>query len=178
VSARGGDDRMDLPHTSRLTAERLRWHHVGELCRMHRDARVMATLGGTRSDAETRAFLRGNLEHWARHGFGLFVFRDRVSGAFVGRGGLRHVDLGGKDEVELAYALMEAFWRRGLATEMAASVLKLGTDRLRLTDIVAFTLTTNIASRRVMEKLGLRFERDICHAGLSHVLYRSGAAGL
>jgi ribosomal-protein-alanine N-acetyltransferase len=169
---------VDLPHTRRLSAEALSPDHVIELCRMHSDPGVMATLGGTRSDEETRAFLRGNLDHWAEHGFGLFVFRNRTSGAFVGRGGLRHVDLGGKDEVELAYALKSAFWGKGLATEMAASVLRLGIDKLGLTDIVAFTLTTNIASRRVMEKLGFRFERDILHAGLPHVVFRNAAAGL
>lgn len=169
---------MDLPHTSRLTAERLHDDHLGDLCRMHRDVRVMATLGGTRSDAETRIFLRDNLDHWTQHGFGLFVFRERASGVFVGRGGLRHVEIGGEDEIELAYAVMAAFWRKGLATEMAAALLRLGTEELGVTGIVAFTLTTNMGSRRVMEKLGLRFERDIRHAGLPHALYRSGAAGL
>jgi [ribosomal protein S5]-alanine N-acetyltransferase len=37
---------------------------------------------------------------------------------------------------------------------------------------VAFTLATNQASRRVMEKVGGQFESDIVHAGLPHVLYR------
>jgi RimJ/RimL family protein N-acetyltransferase len=41
---------------------------------------------------------------------------------------------------------------------------------------VAVTLTTNTASRRVMEKLGMNYERDIEHAGLPHVLYRSHPA--
>jgi len=177
LDARAGDDRMDLPHTSRLTAERLHDDHLGDLCRMHGDPRVMATLGGTRSDEETLIFLRSNLDHWTQHGFGLFVFRDRAGGAFVGRGGLRHVEIGGKDEIELAYVIA-AFWGKGLATEMAAALLSLGIDRLGLTGIVAFTLTTNMGSRRVMEKLGLHFERDIRHAGLLHALYRSVADGL
>jgi RimJ/RimL family protein N-acetyltransferase len=37
---------------------------------------------------------------------------------------------------------------------------------------VSFTLPHNAASRRVMEKAGLTYERDITHAGLPHVLYR------
>ena len=65
-----------------------------------------------------------------------------------------------------------AFWGRGLASEMAAALLRSGGDGLAPGGIVAFTLTTNGASRRVMEKLGFRFERDIIHAGLPHVLNR------
>jgi [ribosomal protein S5]-alanine N-acetyltransferase len=165
---------MDLPPTKRLSAEPLHERHLAELCRMHGDARVMATLGGVRSDGETERFLRANLDHWRRHGHGLLVFRERASGAFVGRGGLRHVEVAGSAEVELAYAVMAAFWGRGLGGEMAAALLRHGGERLGLRGIVAFTLTTNAASRRVMEKLGFRFERNIVHAGLPHVLYRRG----
>ena len=45
-------------------------------------------------------------------------------------------------------------------------------DDLGLGEIVAFTLPTNVASRRVMDKSGFTFERKIEHAGLPHVLYR------
>ena len=48
-------------------------------------------------------------------------------------------------------------------------------DDLGLGEIVAFTLPTNIASRRVMEKSGFAYEREIVHAGLPHVLYRQAA---
>ncbi len=55
---------------------------------------------------------------------------------------------------------------------MAAASLEVGLERLGLEDVVAFTLTANKASRRVMEKVGMRYERDITHAGLPHVLFR------
>jgi len=77
-----------------------------------------------------------------------------------------------KDEVEVAYALVADFWGRGLATEMAGRFLEMGWGHYGLTEIVCFTLTTNLASRRVMEKVGFHYERDIVHSGLPHVLYR------
>lgn len=163
---------MDLPQTIRLTAERLHEGHIAELCHMHGDAAVMATLGGVRSDSETERFLRENLAHWRRQGYGLFMFYERASGSFVGRGGLRRVEVAGREETELAYAVMAAFWGRGLASEMAAALLRHGGARLGPGGIVAFTLTSNAGSRRVMEKLGFRFERAIVHAGLPHALYR------
>jgi ribosomal-protein-alanine N-acetyltransferase len=158
--------------TDRLIATRLDETDLGELCRMHQDATVMATLGGVRSDERTKQFLRTNLRHWDDHGFGLWVFRDPSSRAFVGRGGLRHVHIGDHDEVELAYAVMPEQWGRGLATEMATALLKIGFDQLAFAQLVAFTITTNQASRRVMEKVGFTFERELVHAGLPHVLYR------
>ena len=95
----------------------------------------------------------------------------------MGRAGLRNTRIGGNEEIELAYALAADYWNRGLATEMAREILKIAFERLGLTDIVSFTLPTNLASRRVMEKVGFEYERDVLRAGAPHVLYRITAAG-
>ncbi|BAY09222.1 GNAT family N-acetyltransferase [Calothrix sp. NIES-2098] len=158
--------------TRRLLAERLRFQHLHELYRMHQNLKVMATLGGIRSDEETRLFIFNNLHHWEQYGFGLWVFRDRVNRQFVGRAGLRNTHVDGKEEVELAYALMAEFWGKGLATEMGDKILTIGFDLLNISEVVCFTLTMNRASQRVMEKLGFKYERDIVRANLPHLLYR------
>jgi len=54
---------------------------------------------------------------------------------------------------------------------MAQAILKLAFERLDLTNIFCFTLPTNRASRRVMEKVGFDYEREVTHAGSQHVLY-------
>src|SRR5215211_1527255 len=170
-------------HTERLNAERLRDDHFDELRRMHRDARVMATLGppgapgSLLSDEETRQFLRRHLDHWERYGYGLWALRDKTDGQFVGRAGLYNTQVGGSDAVELAYALMAEYWGRGLATEMARAILSVAFERLGMEELVCFTLTTNRASQRVMEKVGFEYERDVVHAGQPHVLYRLSASG-
>lgn len=158
--------------TNRLIAERLQIKHFSELCDMHKNFKVMATLGGARSNDATQQFLQINLEHWNRYRYGIWIFRDKTEGKFVGRGGLRNIYVGDNCEVELAYALMEEFWGQGLATEMAQAILKVGFNQLGLTDVVCFTLTTNRASQRVMEKVGFKYERDIIYGNLPHVLYR------
>jgi RimJ/RimL family protein N-acetyltransferase len=159
-------------HTNRLIADRLRLDDYADLCRMHQDSKVMATLAGTRSDDWTQQFLHREVTHWEHHGFGLWMFRDKINGQFVGRGGLRNTHVGGNDEIELAYSLMSEFWGKGLATEMAEASLKVGFEQLGLADVVCFTMTTNRASQRVMEKVGFKYERDIVHADLPHVFYR------
>ena len=161
--------------TDRLTAERLRLEHLDELVHMHRDERIMATLGGPRSIADTERFLQANLEHWQQNGFGLWMFRRSSDGAFVGRAGLRRVHVADADEVEIAYVLTSEMWGCGLATEIARKLIIIGFTELQLTTLVAFTLVDNRASIRVMEKAGLRFEREILHHGRPHVLYRIDA---
>jgi RimJ/RimL family protein N-acetyltransferase len=82
------------------------------------------------------------------------------------------VTIGGRDEVEVGYGLVAEFWGQGLATEIAAASVQTGFEVLGLPDLVCFTLTTNMRSQRVMEKVGFRYERDGEHAGLPHVFYR------
>ena len=64
-----------------------------------------------------------------------------------------------------------AFDRRS-DSEMAAEAVRVAFEELGLPDLVSFTLHDNHASRRVMERLGFSYERDVEHAGLPHVLYR------
>ena len=167
---------LDVVQTQRLLLERLCRAHREDLGRLHRDPRVMATLGGVRPEEETLRVLMECEQHWEQHGFGLWLARDKASSQFAGRGGLKHTHVGGRDEVEVAYAFLPQYWGQGLATELALASLHVGFDVLRLPDLVCFTLTTNRASQRVMEKAGFRYECDVIHAGLPHVLHRLTAS--
>ena len=60
--------------TKRLRAARLASTHLAELLTMHRDAWLMATIGGVRSPEVTKEYLAINLRHWKQYGFGLWVF--------------------------------------------------------------------------------------------------------
>ena len=162
--------------TARLEGRRLSAGDFETLCSLHRDSSVMATLGGVRSDERTRVYLDENLAHWDRHGHGLWIFHDRVSGQFVGRGGLRRVTIEGAPEIEVAYALVHTAWGKGFATEIARASVETGFRQLGLTNLVAFTEPDNRASRRVMEKVGLVYERDIAWHGMSLVLHRIRAS--
>ena len=114
--------------------------------------------------------------HWDTHRFGLWVMRDRESHEFVGRGGLIHTIVGGGGEVEVGWSVVREHWGEGIATEMARAALAVAEDSSSSNEVVSMTLPDNHASRRVMEKIGLRFDRDVVHRGLPHVLYR-GATG-
>jgi [ribosomal protein S5]-alanine N-acetyltransferase len=159
--------------TARLDAEPLALEaHERELAGLHADERVMATMGGsTATPEESRAWIDRNLRHGEEPGLGIFVFRDRGTGAFVGRGAVRRIEIGGREEVEVGYAVAAERWGRGLATEMAAGLVA-HAEGHGLRGLVAYTEPTNAASRRVMEKVGFRYERDVEHHGRPQVLYR------
>jgi len=158
--------------TARLLLTRLCPDDLDDLVRMYADPRVTATLGGLRTADWVADYLRKQMAQWDEHGFGLWTVRDRLSGRFAGRAGLRYATIEGRREVEVAYGLMEEFWGRGYATELAVESVRVGFTELRFPDLVCFTLTTNLASKRVMEKAGFRYERDIVYADLPHLLYR------
>jgi ribosomal-protein-alanine N-acetyltransferase len=169
--------------TARLVGEPLGPQHFEDLLRLYTDVQVTATLGGFRTAAWIREYLDAVEKTWA-DGFDLWHLRDRETGMFAGRGGLRRVNVDGTPEVEVGWAFMPDFWGHGLATELGRAAVAIGFDTLGLDSIVSFTLVDNAASRRVMEKCGLVYERSGPWADLPHVFYRitadswrAGAAG-
>jgi RimJ/RimL family protein N-acetyltransferase len=163
---------IEAIRTERLRLERVRPSDRPDLERLYGDPRVMATLGGVRGPEYVGLGLARMLEHWERHGFGVWTMRDAATGAFVGRGGLQHVQLDDRDEVEVLYALVPEFQGRGLATELARESVRVAFEELGLPGLVCFTLETNLASRGVMERAGFRYERAGERAGLPHLFYR------
>mgnify|MGYP003576484071 CR=1 FL=1 len=139
---------------------------------MDDDARYMALLGGTRTEWQTREYLARNLKHWDDHDFGLWILRDQ-DGRVAGRCVLRHLDVEGTDQVELGYGFHTQYWGRGLATEIATELLRLGRTELGREVLVAITRPENVGSQRVLVKVGLTHERDIMYDGVLHQLYRS-----
>ncbi len=161
--------------TPRMRGEPLGPEHEAAMAELTLDPRVYRTLwpwSEPPSRADVRTSLLDKRGHWERYGFGLWLLRDRATGELVGRGGLQYTDAVGGFAVEAAWAIVPERWGQGLATELARASVRVAFDSLRLPEVIAITLPTNAASRRVMEKAGFAFDRDIVHVGLAHVLYR------
>jgi RimJ/RimL family protein N-acetyltransferase len=158
-----------------MVLERLRMEHLAELSRLLRDPRVAATGwpgGKPPSEREVVASLADKERHWERHGFGMWLMRDRETGEMVGRGGLQSTAYVRElDEVEVGWSVVPERWGEGLATELACASVDTAFGPLDLEQIVAFTLPDNLGSRRVMEKAGFGYDREILHVGVPQVLY-------
>lgn len=161
--------------TARLVGTPLKDSDFDDLRLLLSDPRVTATLtvdGKPLSEASTRDFLVRAADHWRNHGFGLMGFHDRTSSEFIGYCGIKHALVEDMDVIELAYAVRADHQRKGYATEMSRASLRFAFEQLHLEELVAFTLVHNQSSRRVIESCGFKYERDITHVGLPHVLYR------
>jgi RimJ/RimL family protein N-acetyltransferase len=166
---------IERVETARLILERLRLEHVPEQQRLLLDPRVYATLWPASAPPTERDVvegLRAKVDHWERHGFGMWLLRDRDTGEMVGRGGLQYTYTAGLNDVEAGWAIIPERWGQGLATELALASVEAAFEQLDLLELIAFTLPDNLASRRVMDNAGFTYERDIVHVGLPHVLYR------
>jgi RimJ/RimL family protein N-acetyltransferase len=158
--------------TERLRAERLTAGHLLELRALHRDAEVMAHIGGPRTEAQTAQYLADNLRHWSEQGFGLWVLRELDREPVAGLAMLRQLSLDGQVELELGYALYPSLWGRGLATEVAAACVANARDHLRADSVVALVEPGHERSERVLRKVGLDYEREVTVEGTPRSLFR------
>lgn len=167
-----GDFGIDRVATARLVGRRPEDGDAGAFVRIFTDGRTPEEVWPEhlRTSDRARSLLDELMRHWERWGFGPWTML--AAGEVVGYAGLRHTQIGGRPEVELLWFVDPDAWNQGYATELAAEAVRVAFDVLELDDVVAYTTATNHSSRRVMEKLGLTYERDIIHAGLPHVLYR------
>jgi len=161
--------------TDRMVLRRPAPNDLDDLAALLGDPRVGRWLGGTADRTRTAAMLTRWIAHWDAHGFGLWAARDRDGGALVGRGGLLATIVGGTGAIEAGWTIDPDRWGEGLATELGAASIQVAERDLRVRELVSFTLPDNLASRRVMQKLGFAFAADVTHADLPHVLYRRTA---
>jgi RimJ/RimL family protein N-acetyltransferase len=128
-----------------------------DLIALEQDPEVMRYLNGGKPARDgmghTSEFLMprgGELDVWAAV--------DKKEGAFVGWFSLHRT---GSGVAELGYRLRREMWGKSLATEGAAALLAAGFDEFGLERIIASTMAVNIASRRVIEKIGMKHVRTI-----------------
>jgi ribosomal-protein-alanine N-acetyltransferase len=115
------------------------------------------------------AVLRQFMAHWDRHAFGVWAVTEKTTGTLLGQCGLRF--LPELHEVEVLYLLARAHWGQGLASEAAGAALAYGFEQAHLERIIALTKPENTASRRVMEKLGMQYEKSLRIFNLEAVYY-------
>ncbi|MGH7358911.1 MAG: GNAT family N-acetyltransferase [Candidatus Rokuibacteriota bacterium] len=141
---------------------------------LYQDPEVTRQLGGgpfvdDQIAARSRRAVEKFVRHWAEKGYGVFAVEDLATGRFLGQCGLNTIDELG--EIEVLYALERAAWGRGLATEAARAALTHGFDEAGLPRVIAVTRPEHTRSRHVLEKLGMRYERDVDVFGIHGVLY-------
>jgi len=119
------------------------------------------------SDERVRHFVQSQIQKVKESGFCHWKLIERASGALIGFCGLQHYE----GEIEIGWWLAKACWGRGLGTEAARVALLDALQRVRLPRVIAMAQPENRASIHIMEKLGMRFERNAARNGINVVVY-------
>ena len=115
---------------------------------------------GVRTIEETRQFIiDGPVDSYARHGLGMYIVELKVSGEPVGMSGL--VKRETLEDVDVGFAFLPKYWSQGYAYESTCAVMEYARNELGLGRILGITTRDNVSSIRLLEKIGLRFEKMI-----------------
>ena len=153
---------MTVLETDRLRLRHLTGTDAPFVLELLNDPDFIRNIGdrGVRTLDEARQYiLTGPAASYEQHGFGLDLVESRQSGLGVGICGLLRRDC--HPDVELGFAFLPAARGQNYAFEAGRAALDFGMRSLGLTRIVALTGPDNMASSRVLEKLGFRFERMV-----------------
>ena len=153
---------MFSAETARLRIRPLNEDDAPFVNRLYNSAGFLRYIGdkNIRSEEDARRFLRdGPIRMYRDEGVGLCMVEDRETGTPLGTCGLIKRDT--LEDIDIGYAFLPEFEGRGFASESARAVFEYGRDELKLQRVVAITQGDNAGSIRVLEKLGLHFEKNI-----------------
>jgi RimJ/RimL family protein N-acetyltransferase len=151
--------------TERLRLRRFTMDDVDAILALDSDPEVMRYISGgrptPREDIETD-YLPAWLSYYERSaGFGFWAAEVKSTGEFIGWFHFRSPPNHTPEDVELGYRLRRSAWGKGYATEASRALIDKGFRELGVKRVFAFTMLVNLASRRVMEKAGLKFVRVV-----------------
>ena len=146
-----------LFETERIHLRRWEDDDRAPFARMNGDPMIMEYMPRPLTEADSNRLVDRFIQHYDKHGYGLYVLERKEDGAFMGFTGLQKVPFKAAftPATEIAWRLDYAFWGKGYASEAAKAVLAHGFDAQGLDEIVAFTVHDNVRSIGVMENVGM-----------------------
>ena len=145
--------------TPRLYLRQFSMSDLNDLSLIRSDPDVMRFIGAGQPHSmdQVRKALENILSVWKQHGFGRWAVVHKQDKKLIGWCGLAFLDK--TEEIEIGYGIAREHWGKGFTTEAAAATIRFGFEELNLNRIVAVAMPENTASRRVMEKIGMRYEK-------------------
>jgi len=169
--------------TSRLLLRRWRDEDLDPFAALCADPEVMRHVGsgGTRTHEQAAAAIGAFESIWDEKGYGLFAVELRRNRRLIGFAGLSEPTFLPEimPAIEVGWRFARQAWGNGYATEAARAALDFGLATLRIPEIVSIHQLENHASARIMQKLGMRFDREVLDrtCGRWVNVYRTSPAG-
>jgi [ribosomal protein S5]-alanine N-acetyltransferase len=151
-----------IAETPRLRIRHLTASDAGFTCQLLNDPTFIDNIAdkGVRSEVDAMHYLaEGPIKSYKQHGYGLFLVEDSVSSIPLGFCGLLYRDH--LKETDIGFAFLPQWCGKGYAFEAASAVIHFGYRTLKLKRIVGLTNAGNLPSIKVLNKLGLRFEKMV-----------------
>jgi ribosomal-protein-alanine N-acetyltransferase len=146
--------------TGRLALRRLEFSDAPFIVALLNQPSFLANIGdrGVRDENDAHRYLReGPMAMYEKYGFGLWHVSRKSDHAAIGTCGLLKRD--NLPDVDIGYAFLPEYWGAGYAFEAAEATVNHGAGKFGLTRLIAVTSPDNSGSIRVLEKLGMRYER-------------------
>ncbi|TPN81175.1 GNAT family N-acetyltransferase [Aquimarina algicola] len=148
-----------LIETERLLLREITLDDAESLLKLYSDPKVQRYTGEpvVKSIEEIKKAIETRIVNYKKYGFGRWATILKSEKQFVGWAGLAY--LPEFDKIDLGYRFLPEYWGLGIATEVSRAILDYGFDTLKIKKIVAIAMTENKASIRVMEKIGMEFDK-------------------
>ncbi|HVC59788.1 MAG TPA: GNAT family N-acetyltransferase [Acetobacteraceae bacterium] len=172
--------------TPRLILRPWRKSDLPVFAEQNADPVVMRFLAGVLTREASDTYVARAEQHLAETGFCKWAVEAPGVAPFIGAVGLSRLTFAASftPAVEVAWRLHRRYWGHGYATEAAGAAIEDGFARVGLWEIVALTALGNLASMRVMERLGMTRTIEFDHPGVPegsplrrHILYRLSRVG-
>jgi ribosomal-protein-alanine N-acetyltransferase len=144
--------------TERLILRQFEEADVNSIAAMRADARFMRFIKAPEARRETVSWMRMVSRYWETDNFGFWAVVLKETNEVIGWSGTWL--LWETKEPEIGFAVTPAYWGKGLGTEAASFALKYTFENRSAETVIALTMPENLASRRVMEKLGMHFDDE------------------
>jgi len=152
---------MKILETRRLFLRTMNMQEMHNLMRIFTDRVAMRFYPHIKNENDTREWIKWNMRSYARDGHGLWSAYFKDTQDFAGQCGLVKHEVDGNNEYEIGYLFLRKYWNQGLATEAVLACRDYGFNTIGCRRIVSLIDPENVASRRVAEKAGMHYEKDI-----------------
>ncbi len=153
---------MSIVKTDRLSLRKIDTDDADFMLRLLNDPAFIQYVGdkNTRDLASAKTYiLEGPVASYQSHGYGLYLVETIDNRTPIGICGILKRDF--LDHADLGFALIPEYREVGYAFEAAQATIELARSELKLSRIVAFTAANNTRSIKLLEKLGMAFDRMI-----------------
>ena len=161
---------MSILETKRLTLREFELSDANSLYELNSDPEVIKYTGDPpfKNIEEAKEFIL-NYNHYKKYGFGRWAVILNSTNEFIGWCGIKYTEE--KDEHDLGFRFFRKYWGNGFASESAAACIDYAFNTLNINKLYGRAMKENIASIRVLEKIGMKYSHDFKFERADGVIY-------